>query len=485
MSINPFIGSWTYRSFFNVKENIEDFNEIKLWQAEINLEEDGPNLVKGKIESGGYVLNIHGAVSTLNGQSVINMRAVGEENTKSAGWVYDYSGSLTLDWKTGDQQRPAIVGTVIRTMPHDPNRKADESFSFIAVNKNVPPSVYKLPENVVGHFSDKLHRMHHVVWHGIRNKWNNLTDDQRQKLKDLGWGIEGNRFSLYKEAEKVRPCITNGSGEDFLFSHRQMVVQYKKLMAEAGVTPIEWREIPQPGSGGTESPDIVPEAWEIPEAPNFQRRLSALKSDEFFWSRMRWWDYQYKDPTYLATLTLGELGSLIEFSVHNDMHIRWSAAPRDPETNALLTLGRPDYSFEEKWNEPAYDWLGDFYSSHVNPVFWRLHGWIDDRIDDWYAAHEWKHQGEIKRIDKGGVQWFESGTWVQVENPWVWPSYLGGYEHAHDHGHEGSDMREKRIASMKEVVEILFPPPLEVTEMNIDSDNASIERKGRTNIIGF
>ena len=24
----------------------------------------------------------------------------------------------------------------------------------------------------------------------------------------------------------------------------------------------------------------------------------------------------------------------------------------------------------------------------ANPVFWRLHGWIDDRINDWFAAHE-------------------------------------------------------------------------------------------------
>jgi len=44
---------------------------------------------------------------------------------------------------------------------------------------------------------------------------------------------------------------------------------------------------------------------------------------------------------------------------------------------------RPTFDFSEKWSSPKYDYLGEFYSSHVNPIFWRLHGWVDDRIDDW------------------------------------------------------------------------------------------------------
>src|SRR5690348_17642059 len=116
------------------------------------------------------------------------------------------------------------------------------------------------------------------------------------------------------------------------------------------------------------------------------------------------------------------------------MHIRWSAAPRDPETNAWLPLGRPDPDISEKWDNPRYDWLGEFYSSHVNPVFWRLHGWIDDRIDDWYQAHEWKHPGEVCRTAKGGVDWFAIGRWVQVDAPWVWPRSLGGYQSGHGGG---------------------------------------------------
>jgi hypothetical protein len=52
------------------------------------------------------------------------------------------------------------------------------------------------------------------------------------------------------------------------------------------------------------------------------------------------------------------------------------------------------------WDDPRYDWLGDTYSSHVNSTFWRLHGWVDDRIEDWKKANQ----------VTGEIQW--KGTWV-------------------------------------------------------------------------
>ena len=43
---------------------------------------------------------------------------------------------------------------------------------------------------------------------------------------------------------------------------------------------------------------------------------------------------------------------------------------------------------DEKWDDPEYSWMGDFYASQVNPYFWKLHGWIDDRIEDWKTAND-------------------------------------------------------------------------------------------------
>jgi hypothetical protein len=33
-------------------------------------------------------------------------------------WIYDYEGYLVPDWPNGVDQVPAIVGSVIRTIPH-------------------------------------------------------------------------------------------------------------------------------------------------------------------------------------------------------------------------------------------------------------------------------------------------------------------------------------------------------------------------------
>ncbi len=459
MHNNPFIGTWTYRSFKDIPEPVEDFDEIRLWQAQLILIEDGPGLVKGSIASGDYELQIRGAVWMEESDKNVRLRAEGLKGTNTDGWVYDYVGVLAEKWPDGDAQRPAIVGTVMRTMPHPPDRQANQTYSFVAVNTAPVVSTYELPGNVINHFADRLHRLHHAAWHGIRNRWLNMSDEQRRAVTELDWQIEGNRYAL--EGERTRPAASNGSGEDFLFFHRQMVVAYKSLMTEAGEKPIEWAEIPQPGADGPQNSDGVPAAWPIPPAPFLARRFAALKTDEFFWSRMRWWDYEFKNPAFLASLTLGQLGSLIEFSVHNDMHIRWSAVPRDPVTNVILPTGRPDWDISTKWNSPKYDWLGEFYASHVNPIFWRLHGWIDDRIEDWFKAHELSHPGVIKRVSKGGVDWFEGEHWVAVEYPWVWPRSLGGYEGGHGghHGHHDHDLYQRRLASLEKVVPVLFPPP--------------------------
>ncbi len=489
MTTNSFLGIWTYRSFHNKPEVVEDFNDIRLWQATLSLESAGPDLVTGRIGAGGYDLELHGSISNDSEIPSIKLRGIGVNGTPTEGWVYDYVGVLSPIWPDGDQQRPTILGTVIRSAPHSPNRPAGLTYSFIAVNNSTPVATYQLPQIVTEHFADRVHRLHHAVWHGIRGNWNGLSREEQEALVNLDWGIPGNRFALISPAERTRPAVTNGSGEDFLFFHRQMVVEYKKLMAQAGEDPIEWPEIPQPGVLGANGiANAVPSMWSIAQYPNVERRFANVKSDSCFWSRMRWWDYQFKDPTYLASLTLSEFGAIIEFSVHNDMHIRWSASPRDPDTNEQLHLGRPDYDFSTKWDNPRYDWLGEFYSSHVNPVFWRLHGWIDDRIEDWFSAHEWKHPGEVTRVEKGGVHWFTPGKWVAVENPWVWPESLGGYGHGHDH--HDPDLNVKRIASAEKAMAILFPPPVpniapDALAIDFDASAIHLWNPDRTSVIGF
>ncbi len=451
MKQSPFAGVWRYRSFLNLPESVDTFDKLRFAEAELTLSDNGPGLLQGRLKFGQLGLRIMGNYWRSDGQYNLRMTGSGEDGTDTEGWIYDYIGYLNPTWPLGDGQRPTIVGTLMRTVPHRPDRKAGITVSFIAVNIELPPEPYRLPDLVVKHFAARPHRLHHSVWHGVRNSWPLLTDTQRTKITTLYWNPP-RVAKEYVNNAPWRPNILNGSGEDFLFFHRDMVAMYRELMQQANTVPIVWVEIPQPGPGAPG--DEVPPAWSIPGAEPFERRIAALKMDIHYWSCMRWWDQRFKDPVYLSTLTLGELGSLMEFSVHNDMHMRWSALARDPQTRIPLPLGRQSSDFSSKWDDPAYDFLGEFYSSHVNPIFWRLHGWIDDRINDWYQAHESKHPGQVKPAKLGSIDWFATGSWVQVDKPWVIPD---AYQSGGHHGGHGGSNPDDLLKSLEKVAAILYP----------------------------
>ena len=76
---------------------------------------------------------------------------------------------------------------------------------------------------------------------------------------------------------------------------------------------------------------------------------------------------------------------MIEMTIHNAMHLRWAACFGLHSSRPLQPTGEVDPTkgevIEARWDDTRYDFLGDTYSSHVNPIFWKLHGWIDDRIE--------------------------------------------------------------------------------------------------------
>lgn len=290
--MNAIAGTWTYRSFFNLPM-VEQFEELRFAEAELTLvEAETPDLLTGRLSFGQDYLEMIAFVTEESGRQAIRMRATGVKGTPTEGWTYDYAGHLAASWEHGDNQRPAIVGTVIRTAPHDPNRVAGLSASFIAVSRNIPPLAYSLPTPVIEHFANRLHRLHHAAWHGIRNGWDLMDPENRKAVSNLDWATPRPARAFGPDGSFFRPHITNGSGEDFLFFHRQMVVAYKELMRQAGETPVEWTLIPEPG----DSDHPVPAIWPMTGENTFERRIAALKTDTHYWSRIRWWDQEFKNP---------------------------------------------------------------------------------------------------------------------------------------------------------------------------------------------
>ncbi len=118
MSTNPFAGTWTYRSLLNDPDLSQDFGKLEFGRGNLVIE-DGPreDLLSGTIGGPGWSLALHG--SRAYG-SPMQVRFQGKGVVGGEEWIYDYIGWLVPVWPNSDEtlQRPAIVGSVVRTIPH-------------------------------------------------------------------------------------------------------------------------------------------------------------------------------------------------------------------------------------------------------------------------------------------------------------------------------------------------------------------------------
>jgi hypothetical protein len=117
MSDNQYVGSWTYRSLLNDPDGSTDFDKLEFGEGTIVIRDAAPELLVGTIGGDGWSLNLHGSRAygspgqvRFHGKGLVG----GEE------WIYDYIGWLVPVWPNSNAQlqRPAIVGSVIRTIPH-------------------------------------------------------------------------------------------------------------------------------------------------------------------------------------------------------------------------------------------------------------------------------------------------------------------------------------------------------------------------------
>ena len=115
MSDNAFVGRWTYRSLLNDPDINLAFNDLEVGRGTIVIEEAPTQSLQGTIGGPGWSLTLKGARSYGNPMHT-RFQGVGLVNGET--WVYDYEGYLVPDWPNGVGQIPAIVGSVIRTVPH-------------------------------------------------------------------------------------------------------------------------------------------------------------------------------------------------------------------------------------------------------------------------------------------------------------------------------------------------------------------------------
>jgi hypothetical protein len=131
MNNNPFVGSWTYRSLLNNPDINTDFNDLEFGRATIVIEENSPELLTGTIGGTGWSLNLYGSRSY---GSPMQVRFQGKGMVGDEEWVYDYIGWLVPVWANSNStlQTAAIVGSVVRTIPHSSSGGKIAPAGFVA-----------------------------------------------------------------------------------------------------------------------------------------------------------------------------------------------------------------------------------------------------------------------------------------------------------------------------------------------------------------
>lgn len=114
---NPFVGTWTYRSLLNNPDLSQDFDKLEFGRGTIEIQETDGNVLTGTIGGPDWSLALHGAFGF---GSPMQVRFQGKGLVSGEQWVYDYLGWLVPVWPNSDTslQRAAIVGSVVRTIPH-------------------------------------------------------------------------------------------------------------------------------------------------------------------------------------------------------------------------------------------------------------------------------------------------------------------------------------------------------------------------------
>jgi hypothetical protein len=494
MTIDDVIGYYTYRSFLD--QPVGAPNDILWGEGELFLLISDEGTVTGTLalpaEAGAGQKSFMDLSGTVTAWDTLALRFVGRGRAGSAiaDYEYEYDCRVAHEWDTAaPPQRRSLVGTVRRNKDHG-QAKAGATASFIAVQRDFVeprnvPGVALIPE-AVAMLSERAHRLRHTVWHTLRGDWfsPNMTDADRRSLEKLGWHLADPPFRANGTLD-----LTNGAGEDFLYMHRRMIRMLHEVYDRAGKPrPTSWtqlppanapqfayREVPDPANPAVKTYVYDPDSSGVmvpPPTADFLDQVGGPQANPFFRfnktarglaNLMRNLTTTLRSARVVSQLTLGAYGSLIEFTVHNWMHMRWATAlPRDPVTGQ--PVARDGYDIDRKWDVPENDYLGDFHSSHVNPIFWKLHGWVDGCIGVWQAAHDATHPGQVQPQEVRGIPWFATGPWVLKADPFDWPGAGASHGHGHGGGHGGHAGHEEKtleqvMVLLKEIAE--RPEPTE------------------------
>jgi FtsP/CotA-like multicopper oxidase with cupredoxin domain len=143
-SVSLFAGSWSYRSFRSNPDLSVPVDELLFGMGELELAVSSAGQITGTLGGVGWQLNLTGTATATNPATI---RFQGRGTIAGEEWVYDYLGYHVPTWENGVDQRPAIVGTIVRTKAHSGgNATAGFVAQWIAVRRDTESSVDDQPK---------------------------------------------------------------------------------------------------------------------------------------------------------------------------------------------------------------------------------------------------------------------------------------------------------------------------------------------------
>ena len=135
-------GIWTYRSFLSNPDINADFDSLEFGRGNIKINDAPMQTFDGLIYGPGWELKLFGSIAYGNPFTV---QFQGKGVVGGAEWIYNYRGYYVPNWMNGIDQRPALVGSIVREIPHPtgPNGKSTAPAGFVAqwiAVKQDPPS---------------------------------------------------------------------------------------------------------------------------------------------------------------------------------------------------------------------------------------------------------------------------------------------------------------------------------------------------------
>lgn len=109
------VGTWTYRSFLSNPDLDADFDSLEFGRGNIRIDAAPMQDFNGLIYGPGWELKLTGSIE-YGSPFTVNFQGKGVVG--GAEWIYDYRGYYVPRWPNGIDQRPAMVGSIVRAIPH-------------------------------------------------------------------------------------------------------------------------------------------------------------------------------------------------------------------------------------------------------------------------------------------------------------------------------------------------------------------------------